>query len=265
MSFYVFKLDEISVVTPRDKARDTDVIVFGVLVNQLDRAHGTGTFTLMQAGTKVRAGAVPARNRKNMDAAWAAGPFELAPGDLVHVVCTGTNVGDDEKITLDTELQDKIELKILGAIVGAAVGAIPGLVGSVIGGALGLIGDPVGTLLGFEPPVRCNGPVFSDAAEFSSEGLDSLTMAILPPPTTISPRAPGILFTRNTSEPGAHQQGCGDPARTDLTLAVFRVPVVSVRALLASRFPEAGAVGGIRRLAPAGAGISLKSLLGIRP
>jgi hypothetical protein len=257
MTFYAFRLELINVITPRSRGLDDDVVTFGVLVNQVDRGHGTGTFPSLAAGSSTPAAAVPPGNRKNMNGAWECGPFEFAPGDLVHVFYSGYNIADAHNITLDTQKQDEIELKILDAILSGAVGAIGGPLGSVIGGILGAITDPVGTLLGFEPPVRCDGLVFSDAVQFSGAGLDNLAMGAI-----AGEARPGIRFTRNHTDAATHDSKCGEVARTDIVFSVFRVPSVSVRSLLASRF-NASASAGLRHLAGPAGTISVKALLGI--
>jgi hypothetical protein len=262
MNFYAFKLEQIHVKSPRSKGLDDDVVTFGVLVNQQDRGHGTGFFPLLGQGHTVRASAVPPKNRKNMNQLWEVGPFEIAPGDQVSVFYTGTNTSDEHNINLDTEQQDKIELKILDSILSAAVGTIGGPVGAVIGAIVGQITDPVGKIIGFEPPVRCDGPVFSDAVPFSGSGLDNLSMTPFP---LDDGHRPGISFTKSYTDAANHDTKCGDIAETDITFSVIRVPFISVRSLRASRFPDVSPTTGLRQLAEAGGAISIKSLLGVRP
>src|SRR6516162_8065517 len=156
MSFYMFRLERIHPITIRGRIPDDDIITFTVLVNQLERGRGAALFPDIGAGGSFSPSAVPPGNGRNIDPEWNIGPFEIAPGDLVAVTYTGTNTSDDHNITLDTALQDKIEIKILDTIVTTAAGGVGGLVGgevgslvgSVIGGILGVIGDPVGTILG---------------------------------------------------------------------------------------------------------------------
>ena len=64
MSFYSFRLDKIAVKHRRGLVPDMDVVTFSVLVNQLDRGHGTGIFAT-SAGTVivVRESNVPPNNR----------------------------------------------------------------------------------------------------------------------------------------------------------------------------------------------------------
>jgi hypothetical protein len=73
---------------------------------------------------------VPPRNRKNINQRWEWLPYEFSSGDLIHVFYSGFNIADDHNITLDTQKQDQIELKILNAILTGAVGAIGGLIGA---------------------------------------------------------------------------------------------------------------------------------------
>src|SRR5262245_12807096 len=271
--FYMFRLERIAVKTPRGRIPDNDIVTFIVLVNQIDRGHGTGFFPALAAGSSVPASAVRPNNRKNMDVAgWNIGPFELAPGDIVHVIYTGTNISDDQQTTISTQKRDELEIKLLSQILTDSVGSIGGIPGAVIGAIVGAIADPVKTLLGFNAQGPCNGPVFSDSVAFSGAGLDVLPMAPLPRPpsgdldTPLPPPFPGISFTHNHTDEATHDKGkCGDIAKTDITFSVFRVPFISVRSLFSSRFPNVSPTRGLRQLGAAGGSVSLKSLLGVRP
>ena len=193
MSFYIFRLDKLHFKHKRGNIPDSDIITFSILVNQVDRGHGTGhipsiTTNLVASLTEDRTEnglvAYPAENRLNMSQLWEVGPLEIAPGDDVQIVYTGTNISDEQLVSLDTQMQDEITLKLLSAVTAAAVAALTGgigLVGQGIAAALGAIGDPVRSFLGYEPQGPCNGPVFSGAVPFSGSGLDNLAMAPVPP------------------------------------------------------------------------------------
>lgn len=218
---YVFKLREILSHKPRDDLQDTNVVTFSVLVNQIDRGHGTCTFSPLFKNTQFPAALCPPNNRFNINKSWEVGPLELQPGDVVNVVYTGTNIADSQSITLQTADQDKIELKILDAIVSGAVGTIGGPVGSIVGGILGLIGDPVGTIIGFEPTGPCNGPVFSDSRTFTGAGLDGMAMA----PLAGQGNRLGTSFTFSYTDEASHPaEHCGAVANTSITFDIFRIP-----------------------------------------
>ena len=264
MSFYIFRLHNLVVKHRRGNIADEDIVTFTVLINQIDRGHGSGLFNGMSASAEpVPLSAVPPGHAVNMDAGWDAGPFEVDPGDVVHVAFTGTNISDEQLTSLSTKDQDEIEIKILDAVAAAALTALGdvGDVAALITGALNEIKDPVGTLLGFKQQGPCNGPVFSDAVEFSGSGLDGLKLS--PPPTPQGD--PSISFTRTYTDEKTHDSSiCGHTAETDVTFMVFRRDVISVRHLLATRFPFKGP--GIRQFGrPGDTTISLKSVLGLRP
>lgn len=263
MSFYMFRLSRIRVIHTRDERQDDDIVAFAVLVNEVTRGKGSAFFPLMVAGTSSPTSAVPPRNGKNISRAWDAGPFQIAPGDAVKVVYSGTNIHDNDDITLQTEQQDKIQLKILDGLVTTAAGAVGGPLGAVLGGVLGLITDPVGTLIGFTSPVRCNGLVFVEGKQFTGDGLDRLPMAPLAPEPegTLNPQWPAATFTDVLTDAATHDSKCGDVAATEVTLHIFRLPFVRVRELFAQR-TRLSPARGLRQAAPPGE-VSLKARLGI--
>jgi hypothetical protein len=269
MSFYMFRLERIHAITIRGRIPDNDIITFSVIVNQVERGRGAALFPDVGAGASFRPFPVLPRNGRNIDSEWNIGPFEIAPGDLVAVAYTGTNTSDDHNITLDTALQDKIEIKILDTILTSAVGGLGSVaggvgaaLGSVIGGILGVIGDPVGTILGFQPQGPCNGVVFAGARDFTGAGLDATPMNPLPG-LGDSETLPGISLTSDVlTDTATHDTAkCGHPAETTVTIKIFRLPFVSVRSLVGSRFPEALGKG-LRQVGSPG-NPSLKSRLGI--
>jgi len=283
MSFYIFRLNKIHVKHKRGNISDSDIVTFSIFVNQLDRGHGTGYFPSLATDSVNSTDdrtvdglvAYPAKNRLNMSQLWEVGPLEIDPGDEVHVIYTGTNISDEQLVSLETQQQDEIELKLLSAVATAAVAALTGglgLVGEGIATALGAIGDPVGKFLGYAPQGPCNGPVFSDVVQFSGSGLDKLDMVPLPPRKNITPPLPNysvISFTRTYTDEATHDTNrCGHMAETDVTFSVLRVSFISVVWLLTNRFPSrwSGEFGpGLRQYGQSGTAISVKSLLGLRP
>jgi hypothetical protein len=267
MSFYMFRLERIHAITIRGRIPDDDIITFTVLVNQLERGRGAALFPAIGAGASFSPFAVPPRNGKNIDREWNIGPFQVAPGDLISVAYTGTNTSDDHSIALDTEKQDKIEIKILDTILTTATGGVGGLLGSAIGAVFGLISDPVGTILGFRPQGPCNGVVFAEGRDFTGAGLDNTPMQPLSQvadlDTPLPPKWPGISLTSDVlTDAATHDTAkCGHVAETTITMSVFRLPFISVRSLVGSRFPH-GLGKGLRQVGSPG-NVSLKSRLGI--
>lgn len=276
MSFYIFRLDQIHVKHKRGNIPDSDVVTFSIFVNQLDRGHGTGTFPAMAASVdSVPTNAIPPNNTMNMNKDWAIGPLEIAPGDSVHVIYTGTNISDKELTSLSTQQQDEIELKLLSAVASAAVGALNGGLGPVsegVAAALGAVGDPVGKFLGYAPQGPCNGQVFSDAVQFSGNGLDNLAMVPLGYQQNAMPPMPDysvISFTRSYTDEATHDTNlCGHIAETDVTFMVLRASFISLKWAVTDRFPSHYPTEfnkGLRQYGPPDTTISVKSLLGLRP
>jgi hypothetical protein len=275
MSFYAFRLDQIHAGNPRGQIPDNDVVTFSVLVNQIDRGHGAGFFPDLAAGSNCPAVAVTANTRNGMSKNWIVGPLEIALGDTVLVVYSGTNTSDSE---VDLSGQGTIEIKILDSITSAAIGAIGGAVASAVTTVLGLIGDPVGKFLGYSAPVPCNGVVFSDAVSFSGSGLDSLAFHPNDTPYVVgflpgSGESGEFSFTRSYTDEATHNAGCGEVAHYDVTFSVLKVTSISVRSYLRWLFPGAWKDGvlvpdfsqGLRQLAAPHAAVSVKGLLGLRP
>lgn len=270
MKYFAFRLDWVFAKNPRGKVLDNDVVTFNTLVNQIDRGHGAGLFVLQGTGKLpgTPASAVIPNVKNGMSNDWIIGPVEISSGDSIQIAYSGTNISDSD---LDLSGQAEIELKILNAIVVAAAGAVGGAVGAAIGAVLNTLGDPVGMLLGYKPQGPCNGPVFSDSVEFNGAGLDGL---IFQKPTihnsfTSLPRALEVSFTRSYTDELTHNEKvCGAVAHTDITFSVLQVPDISLKYYMHRVFPSLkknGLADGIRRLAPAGGNISIRSLLGLRP
>jgi hypothetical protein len=103
---------------------DDDVVSFTVIINQVDRGHGSALFQVMNTNTVASTDditedgllAYAARNRLNISDRWEIGPLEIAPIDDVAVVYTGTNTSDSSLSSLGTQKQDELEIKILDIV-----------------------------------------------------------------------------------------------------------------------------------------------------
>lgn len=269
MPFYAFSLDSLNVKNPRGKLPDNDTVTFSVFVNQVERGRAAGEFPDLAAGSLVPAGDVVPRTRGGMSwGAWIIGPLEIAPGDAINLVYSCTNTSDSQ---LSDQDQEKLELKILDTITTAAVGAVAGSVGSAVAGVLGFIGDPVGKFLGWSSQGPCNGIIFSDTAPFSGAGLDALSfhppVGVVGAPSIPEGDASQFSFTRAyTDEPTHDSSVCGQIAHYEITFSAVHVPFVSVYFYLRQLFPRNFIPSkGLRPLAPAGATVSVRRLLGLRP
>jgi hypothetical protein len=243
MAFYAFSLDSLDVKFQRGKLQDLDVITFSVPVNQLVRAKAVGVGpgisgypTYLEAvpidkGTKVRS---------VRQAGWVAGPLDIAEGDQVTLVYSGTNISDTPW-KLAAQQQDDIETKLLDAVVSAAVGAVGGEIAAAVGSVLGLIGDPVGKLLGIHHQGPCNGPVFSDSLSFAGSGLARLPFQ----PRNIPdlPEVTATGFARDYTDEATHDSStCGHVAETTVHFSAYRLSSLSLRTWIP------GANQGLRRL-----------------
>ena len=287
MSFYIFRLEKIGIGQRRGKIPDNDVVTFGVMINQVDRGHGSGWFPVMNDGevattddiTEDGLLAYPATNRLNTSERWEVGPLEVGRADDVTIVYTGLNTSDSE-LDLGTQEQDEIEIKVLDIVAKKFVGLALGAgFGDDIGSALSeafdkAFADPVGTLIGYKPQGPCNGPVFVGAKRFQGSDLDNLSMAPLtytlyadtPYPRTVSSDYPGIRFTQTHTDEASHDPKlCGPIAVTDVTFSVLRVPFISLKTWVPVRFPHAVLSTGLGKLAQLTGSFSIKSLLGLRP
>ena len=263
MAFYAFKLTQLRINRQRGRIPDNDIVTFTVLVNQSERGGGGGLFPDLATGSVVPAVAVTANTHRGaMSSDWIVGPLELAPGDVVNIVYSGTNVSDSE---LDLGKQSQIEIKILDSILSGAVGAIGGPVGSAVGAVLGLIGDPVTTILGFHPQGPCNGLVFSDTLTFTGDELTRLTYGELQSGAAL-PNAVASSFTKSYTDEATHDKStCGAIALTDVTVSVLRVPYISVRSQDERLFKKNLTLG-MRQLAQdSNSELSLKTLLRVTP
>ena len=286
MSFYEFQFEGFHTFHKRGNIPDKDLVTFTVLINQIDRGHGSDTFPAVisnhtesvydDADTGLRA--YWPKNPLNISESWGVGPLEILPGDDIIVAYSGTNISDQSDP--HQAERDRLELDILNEVAKRGVGLFLGAgFGSEIGGLFSsafndYFKDPVGDFLGYKPVGGCNGPVFADARRFSANDLDSLDvqpLTFINAPTTSYASVknypfPGKRFTQHATDAATHDSDqCGHIAETDVTFAVFRLPFVSVRALVARRKPGLFLSQGLRQLRPAGDAFSLKSVLGVLP
>jgi hypothetical protein len=286
MSFYEFQFEGFQTFHRRGNIPDKDVVTFTVLINEIDRGHGSDIFPSVvpnrtesvyddtDAGSK----AYLAKNRLNMSKSWGIGPFEILPGDDIIVAYSGTNISDQS--SPGAAAQDRLELDILNQVAKKGVALFLGAgLGSEIGGLFSdafneFFEDPVGDFIGYKAVGGCNGPVFVDAKRFSANDLDSLDvkpLTYVDAPTTdyASVRDysfPGIRFTQHNTDEATHDSDqCGHIAETDVTFAIFRLPDLSVLNLMGRRFPNLSPAGGLRQVRPPGSAFSLKSALGVLP
>jgi hypothetical protein len=259
MSFYQFRFEQFHAIYLRGRTGDVDLITFTILINQRDRGHGSNFFYVGAGSIQSTDDfsfletnyATPPTQPLNMTADWMVGPFEIAPDDNVVVIYTGTNTSDSS--LANSEEAERFQLDVMNTIAVKGVALIAGIeLGEELGeifseGFRELIADPVGDLIGWVPDGPCNGAVFADAIGFTGRQLDNL--AVGPLTHTLNPRTdyakevpyeyPGVRFTKNYTDAASHNtERCGDPAETDVTYAVFRLPYISVKDLMAKRFPN---------------------------
>jgi hypothetical protein len=288
MSFYEFRFERFQVLHKRGIINDQDLVTFTILINGMDRGHGSVLFSVVSSNSvhsvdDIAADswyrAYPAGNTLNMTSGWVTGPFEIAPDDDVVVIFTGTNTSDSSLSSLPHQDEDELELKILNQIAKKGVALVSGVgLGEELGNLFSeafekIFEDPVGDLIGYSRQGPCNGPVFSDAIRFTGHDLDHLDAQQLSPnpPATGSYRNPGVRFTRHYTDEATHDESiCGHFADTDVTWALFRSPYVSVKDLIDWRFRGMSPSAGLRHLAQPpkfqpGSTISIKSLFGVLP
>lgn len=278
MSFYEFRFENFHALHKRGNIPDSDLVTFTIMINQIDRGHGSALFNVVTTNsvqsTDDRSAdtpmylAYPARNSLNMDLDWTTGPFETAPGDELLVIYSGTNTSDSSIASLPNQDQDELELKILNAIAKKGVAVVLGAgIGEELGNAFSeafkeIFEDPVGDLIGYSRQGPCNGPVFSDARRFSAVELDNLNVGPLASGSG-SYRFPGVRFTNHYTDAATHDSSiCGDIAETDVTFSLFRLPYVSVKDLMRRRFGGRSSLRSIRETESA---FSLKRALGVLP
>jgi hypothetical protein len=262
MAFFAFHLDKIDFNFQRGKNPDNDIVTFGVFVNQIDRGHGAGFFPDLVSGAQVPTSVIPESGvirpdlRQRFAVEWLVGPLEIAPGDGITIVYSGTNISDSPDVT--AQQQSDIEVKILDSLTSAVVSAVGGPIASVVGGVLGALGDPIGRILGISHHL-CNGVVFSDAVPFIGSGLENLAFT----PTSMLPDAKLCSFTKSYTDEATHDSSqCGHIAETDVHFSILRLSSLSLRFYNSAGmfFPGRDLSKGLRQLGTR-APVSVRSLL----
>lgn len=268
MPFYAFRLDSFTVKYPRSKGQDNDLVTFGVFVNQIDRGHGAAMFNDLAAGAMTPAAAVAPTTAHDITKQWIIGPFEIAPGDGLNVVYSGTNLSDDPNMAT-AQQEAQVEIKILDSITNAVIGAAGlGTIGAAVGGVLGFAGDPIGKLLGWTPQGPCDDAVFSDAVAFTGSGISTLPFS---PPApqhvyTSLPDSVEYSFTHSYTDETTHDATtCGHIAETDVQFSVLQVSSVSVKYYMGLFYPGKALSKGLLQFAAPHTPFSLRSLLHLRP
>jgi hypothetical protein len=278
MSFYEFRFEKFHALHKRGNIPDSDLVTFTIMINRIDRGHGSALFNVVVTdsvqSTDDRSAdtpmylAYPAKNPLHIDQDWTTGPFETSPDDEVLVIYSGTNTSDSSLSSLSHQEEDELELKILNKIMQKGVGLIVGAgFGDDIGSAFSegfkdILEDPVGDLIGYSRQGPCNGPVFSDARRFTGAELDNLNVE--PLASDSGPyRHPGVRFTNHYTDEATHDSDvCGNVAETDVTFSIFRLPYVSVKDLMGRRFGGRTSLRSIRETETA---FSVKQALGVSP
>jgi hypothetical protein len=257
MAVFAFRLDFLAIKFQRGKLPDVDLITFAVLINQIERGHVSTVSGALISGFDFQFRLDP--GVPTTAPLMYLGPFDIKPGDLVTVAFSGMNISDNQS-SLDHDKVDTLELKILGILTSAAIGALGGEIGSAIASALGAIGDPLSKLLGVSPQGPCNGLVFSDGIPFTEPGLVSLPFS----PTSSSRPDVEANFTRSYTDAATHDTSiCGHIAETDVHFSVIAFPApLSVRALANIFFSDKrlDLGGSLRQLGSGVSPLTLRSL-----
>lgn len=256
MAYFGFRLDELHCIYQRGKKMDSDIVTLAVTVNNEPRGAIVGRFNI-ESGARVPAPAVAPDIRGKFGLAlggWIVGPIVVETGDLVEVRYSGVNVSDTPPASDDEAA--KIELPLLGALYGAAVGELAGPLGSALAGLAGGFTNIIEKALGYAP-ASCNGTVFVDIQQFSSDGLTRL-------PYNDNPGLEcGVAsFTNAYDDSATHDTSqCGHIAQTEVTYSVLKWDRLSTRYFRQFYWPHADLRKGLRQLVPGGAATSLRTLL----
>jgi hypothetical protein len=256
MAVFAFRLDFLEINFQRGKLPDSDLITFALLINQVDRGNVSTIAESLITGSDFQFQQDPAV--PTQAPLMYLGPFDVKDGDLVTVAYSGMNISDNQS-ALDQAKTDALELKIVGFLTSAAIGAVGGAIGAAISGILGAIGDPLVKLLGFAPEGPCNGLVFADGIQFEGSGLASLPYSR----RTSSPYVQAN-FSRTYSDAATHDTSiCGHVAETVVHFSVISFPApMSVRALadMFYRDKRLDRGGSLRQLGPSMSPLTLRGL-----
>ncbi|MDB5546543.1 MAG: hypothetical protein JWO64_3692 [Hyphomicrobiales bacterium] len=267
MGAFAFRLDSLHHTNIRSRNTDVDLVTFAVLVNQVDRGHGAGTFPAWAGMTTPTNPAGPPYgvapdSRSGMALDWTIGPFELEHDDVVHVLYAGVNTSDASLSDQDAE---RLELDIVNRGVEAAASAPGGLIGELFSQGLGFISDPVGWLIGWQRQGPCNGLVFADAVEFTGGGLENLSFSktSFSLPNTMETQ---ITKFNYTDEATHNHANCGDIAQTDVSFSILKVTEpFSVKTWVSHAHPSANLKNGLQALEPNASSLRLKKVMHFVP
>ena len=190
-AFYSFQLSRVHCIETRSRGnQDVTLISFGVLLNKQEQGRGT-SLAPMWIGTvleKEDIGKAATINgyptsRVNMRKNWTIGPTEVREHDRIDIVLTGTNTNESQLPTADREKFDEWTIKALNIYYswllgnfasGLGLGPVAEWIGPPAAAISKFLTDPIGTVLGYEAPARCNGLVFAGSMVFTTAELDNL-------------------------------------------------------------------------------------------
>jgi hypothetical protein len=255
LSYYGFRLDELYCIYQRsrsDSGGDSDIVTFAATVGQEPHGGVAGTF-VCGSGNKIPASLVPTNipGKFSGGESWILGPIFVEDGDTVELKYSGYNVGDlpegsDEKLA-------PYELKMLGALYGAAAGEVLGPVAGAAASLVGGFGGVVEAILGFKPYVACDGLVFGGVKQFSGTDLSKLSY-------TESGAFNTCSFTNSYDDSATHDSACGHIAQTEITFSVINFGNLSTSQARSWFWPNVNFSKGIRQVIPAGKAASFKAL-----
>ena len=287
MPFYAFRLNAIKVNNQRGKIPDDDVVTFQVAVNTVLRGQGTIILEDVVSGALLPLVPPPSptytftplapnpASAQNIDVDWIIGPIEVAPGDGVTILYSGTNISD-QYVELSQADQDKLTLRIADTFaetffgevvlgeVGAGLGAVVSTGQEVLGkvnDVLEVLKDPVGKLVNYQAQGPCNGVAFAGQTQLTGADLAKLPYA---PHSEYASLPDSVEFpsTVNLTDTTNHDTSvCGHVADTDVMISVLQIPVVSARYYLNRVCKNQSLSAGLRPFVPAGKAIGLRSFL----
>lgn len=255
--YYSFQLSRVHCIETRSRGNmDITLISFGVMLNSREQGRGTSLAPMWSGtatgGTVLRGEEISEAalanghptSSVNMHKNWTIGPLQIGDGDAVDILVTGTNTIESVLPSADQAVLDKWTIKALNAyyswLLGkfaSGLGLEPAMeyIAPTAGTAIAeFLNDPVGTLLGYDPPGMCNGLVFADSMHFSAAELSELeyTPETATMYSVVIPVDRAVLSRRYTNT-GYHDTGkCGPVAQTGIDVTVRRYPYWSWRFFL---------------------------------
>jgi len=287
MPYYAFRLNAIHVQNQRGKIPDDDVITFQVVVNNVLRGQGTTTLTGIASGAVIPLVPPPSptftftplapnpASAQNIDEDWIIGPIEVAPGDGVTILYSGTNVSD-QYASLNQQQQDSIETQLLDVYYGALIGeAVGGAAGAAIGAVfsktsdilgkvsdvLSIFKDPVGEILNVQSQGPCNGIAFAGQSQLTGADLAKLPYAPHSEYASLPNALEYPMSVHLTDSDNHNTDTCGHIAETDVMLSILQVTEISVRYYLNRSFRNKNPETGLRQYSAAGKATNIRSLV----